>query len=115
MNDSRQRDSMGRFIDGHTNISPGRKPRAVEQEYLATMEQIVSGDVWERIVQQAAVDAQLGDSKARVWLSAYLLGMPISRTQEVEESNAMDESVQRVIDGMRADAQASGDHTNGAE
>ncbi len=96
----RGRDSMGRFIDGNSG-GPGRKPREIEKQYMAVMEQVTNLDVWRKIVEQATIDAQLGDAKARTWISGYLLGQPISRIQEVEpETNAMEEEVQRVAAKM---------------
>ncbi len=103
MNDlPRGRDSMGRFVDGNSG-GPGRKPRKIEQEYMAVMEQVTNLDVWRKIVEQATIDAQLGDSKARTWISGYLLGQPISRVQEVEpEVDGMTALVEQVKEKMLA-------------
>ena len=79
------RDSNGRFTAGNPG-GPGRRPREIELEYLATMEQIVSGEAWTAIVNRATTDAIGGDAKARTWLSAYLLGQPISRAEQPEEN-----------------------------
>ncbi len=100
MSNQPHRDANGRFTDGNPG-GPGRKARQVELEYLMTMETIVSGEAWQAIVKKATQDAIEGDAKARSWLSAYLLGMPISRVQEVEEeSNAMDDIVRKVQEGL---------------
>ncbi len=80
------RDSNGRFSPGNPG-GPGRKPREIEQEYIAKMESIVSGDAWEAIVQKAKDDAIQGDSRARAWLSGYLLGQPIARVESAESES----------------------------
>jgi hypothetical protein len=79
------RDSNGRFVTGNAG-GPGRKPREIEIEYLNTMESIVSGEAWTAICNRAVLDATNGDAKARTWLSAYLLGQPISRVEAQEEN-----------------------------
>jgi hypothetical protein len=78
------RDANGRFVTGHNQPGPGRKPRAVEQAYLTTMESVCDEEAWQKIVERATLDAIAGDGKARLWLSGYLLGQPIQRTQEVK-------------------------------
>jgi len=79
------RDSNGRFAPGNPG-GPGRKPREVEEEYLAVMEQVVSGEAWQAIVERATTDAIAGDAKARQWIAGYLLGMPVSRVEAPEEN-----------------------------
>jgi hypothetical protein len=101
------RDSNGRFSVGNPG-GPGRKPREVEREYLSTMESIVSGEAWQAIVQRATQDAIGGDSKARTWLSAYLLGMPISRVEEPEGTDPMTEMIERWRQAKLAMAQELG-------
>lgn len=91
----RQRDGMGRFTNGNPG-GPGRPRRKVEEEYLASMETIVDVEAWQQIVKRATIDAIAGDAKARSWLSGYLMGMPISRTEEVPATNAIDEALARM-------------------
>ena len=83
------RDANGRFANGNPG-GPGRKPREIEIEYLAKMESIVSGETWKAICKRAADDAVAGDSKARAWLSAYLLGQPIARLSTEEPESGLD-------------------------
>ncbi len=69
------RDSSGRFVKGYQG-GPGRKPRRTEDQYLkATVDSITLAD-WKEIVEKAAAQAKRGDSRARQWLSDYLLGKP---------------------------------------
>lgn len=75
------RDSFGRFAAGNAG-GPGRRRREVEEEYLRTLENVVSGEAWLAICNRAVLDATNGDPKARQWLTGYLLGMPISRSEE---------------------------------
>lgn len=71
-----QRDEKGRFVKGHNAPGPGRPPRATEADYLAAMTEIVTLDSWRAIVKRALADALQGDSRARAWLSGYLIGKP---------------------------------------
>jgi len=70
---SDDRDQLGRFKPGNTG-GPGRPRRCVEADYLAVLSDAVPLAVWRRIVETAALEAAAGDSRARAWLSAYLLG-----------------------------------------
>lgn len=88
------RDSNGRFTQGNPG-GPGRKPREVEQRFLATMATIVDDEAWESIVKKATLDAAGGDAKARQWISSYMLGMPISRIEEPEGGDPMMEMIER--------------------
>ncbi len=67
------RDAHGRFAKGHPG-GPGRPRRAVEQEYLATLNAAASLERWRQIIDRAIKDAIDGDARAREWLSQYLLG-----------------------------------------
>ncbi len=69
------RDPKGRFVVGNSG-GPGRPKRQAEEEYLAVLSERITVDVWARIVEKAAADALSGDSKARDWLSRYLLPDP---------------------------------------
>jgi hypothetical protein len=95
------RDANGRFVPGGAG-GPGRRPRQIEAEYLAKMESIVSGEAWESIVKKATADAIAGDPRARQWLSAYLLGMPISRVEQVEEEeDSITKFIRQVAEQMK--------------
>ncbi len=69
---SGSRDKKGRFTPGHPG-GPGRPPRATEEEYLAVTIGECPIEAWQKIVAKAVLDAQKGDSRAREWLSRYLL------------------------------------------
>lgn len=104
MSDIVKRDSNGRFTQG-TSGGPGRKPREIEQEYLATMATIVDAEAWKAIIQKATVDAIAGDAKARSWISGYMLGMPVSRVEEPEQSNKVEELIEQWVQAKAARAQ----------
>lgn len=89
-----QRDANGRFLPG-TRGGPGRKPRQVEEEYLRSMTEICDSEAWEAITKRAVQDAISGDSKARNWLSGYLLGQPVARTEEPRKTR-MDDILARL-------------------
>jgi hypothetical protein len=67
------RASNGRFMKGHPG-GPGRPRRAVEQEYLVTLNAAVTLEAWRQIVDRAVADALKGDGKARDFLAKYLIG-----------------------------------------
>lgn len=102
MTNSVHRDANGRFTTGNPG-GPGRKPRDVEIEYLTAMEQVVSGEAWQAIVEKATADAIAGDAKARQWLSGYLLGMPVSRIVAEEPENALEKVLRQLNANMRTD------------
>ena len=56
-------------------------PRPKEEQYLDIMLRTCTPDDWEKIVLSAVTRAKAGDSKAREWLSNYILGKPIERTE----------------------------------
>ena len=66
------RQSGGKFAVGNPG-GPGRPRRAVETEYLATLNEAVSLEDWREVVKRALADAKRGCSKARDWLSKHLL------------------------------------------
>ena len=101
---SRPRDSMGRFLTGGPG-GPGRKPRDREMAYLVAMESIVDDQAWLAIVERAVLDAKNGDAKARSWLSGYLMGMPVSRSQEVDKVSPIEEALARWVEGKRQAAE----------
>ena len=69
------RDHMGRFAAGNGG-GPGRPKRQAEEDYLQTLSERVPLALWAEIVDKAASDAAAGDSKARDWLSKYLMPQP---------------------------------------
>ncbi len=51
--------------------APARRP--VEREYFATLNAVVTLDVWKRICLRTVADAEAGDAKARDWLAKHLM------------------------------------------
>ena len=100
----RPRDSMGRFQPGGPG-GPGRRPRDREMAYLVAMESIVDDQAWLAIVERAVQDAKGGDAKARSWLSGYLMGMPVSRSQEVDKVSPIEEALAHWVEGKRQAAE----------
>ena len=56
-----------------------------EMSYLEAMADIVTLADWEQIVVRAVNDAVGGDSKARTWISDYLIGKPITRIASIAQ------------------------------
>lgn len=57
------RDAKGRFVKGN-KASPGRPPRATEQEYLDKVLDVVPLDRFARMVEKQAQRADRGDIRA---------------------------------------------------
>lgn len=72
-NNPKGRDTSGRFSEGN-KFGKGRPPRAVEQDYLSVLSEVMSLGDWRKIVIRAVEDAQKGNAKARDWVSRYALG-----------------------------------------
>lgn len=75
------RDDHGHFLPGSGPNSPGRPPRAIEDQYLQTLRATVTPEQWKAICERAVADALQGtDTPARVaalkWLAKYLLPAP---------------------------------------
>ena len=80
-----ERNEKGQFVKGEYSGGPGRPKRRTEQEYLdATIARVTIKD-WREIVDKAVWQAKKGDSKARAWLSDYLLGPPVQKLQHQGE------------------------------
>ena len=69
-----------RFLPGNPG-GPGRPARCVEREYLEVTIGSVSPAQWRRIVKKAVADAEAGDSRAREWLSRWLLPAPAEKLE----------------------------------
>lgn len=74
------RNDKGQFIPG-SGGGPGRPKRRTEEQYLDAMISRVTVKDWREIVDKAVSQAKRGDSRARVWLSDYLLGPAPQRLQ----------------------------------
>lgn len=53
----------------------------MEERYLAALYRRVSTADWNAIIDSAVARAKAGDSTARQWLSDYLLGKPVQRSE----------------------------------
>ncbi len=73
MMSSDHRQGNGRFADGNPG-GPGRPRRAVERQYLAALSDAISLEDWQEIVKATVTRAKEGDSKARDWLTRYVIG-----------------------------------------
>src|SRR5438552_1917295 len=62
----------GRFMKGGPG-GPGRPARHVEEDYLQAFSAVSLAD-WKMVIKRALADAKKGDSRARDWLSRYILG-----------------------------------------
>ena len=78
------RDSNGRFVKGNQAAKGnggGRPPKRREERYLEITMSACTFKDWREIVKKAVTQAKDGDSSARKWLSDYLLGPPVQRTE----------------------------------
>ena len=75
------RKTNGQFAKGHSGNPQGRPKRSTEERYLRALSTFVTMEDWEKIVRSAVSRAKCGDSTARQWLSDYLIGKPVQRTE----------------------------------
>jgi hypothetical protein len=85
------RDSSGRFVPGNPG-GPGRPLRRVELDYLKAVRDGCSLDDIRTITMRAVQQAKDGDSRARDWLSRYLLGTPIAVAPKLSDLAFQEES-----------------------
>jgi len=79
------RDQAGRFTSGN-KASPGRPPKAIEDQYLQALRRSVSLKDFEAIVRRAVLDAKKGNKSAREWISRYCVDLAIeARLERIEE------------------------------
>jgi recombinational DNA repair protein RecR len=97
------RDEKGRFIKGHEKIG-GRKSKATEQSYLSIMLDVISEDDFREIVIKARDQAKRGDATARKWISDYILGMPVQRTELSGPDGEPITFIEKVVDVSDSDA-----------
>lgn len=99
-----ERNDKGQFIPG-SGGGPGRPKRRTEQEYLdATISRVTLKD-WREIVDKAVWQAKKGDSRARAWLSDYLLG---PAPQRLQHEGAEGGAIEHIIRVVREDNRALG-------
>lgn len=83
------RGTNGRFTKGNPG-GPGRPRREVEQEYRNATLGKVHMTRWRKIVARAVDDAEVGDAKARSWLTDILGLRPPQRISETDpDGNTM--------------------------
>ena len=73
-----ERQTNGTFALGHAG-GPGRPKRSTEENYLEALSEQVTLKDWTEVVTRALDDGKAGDSRARDWLSRYLISERISR------------------------------------
>lgn len=69
------------WTKGVSGNPSGRKPRAVEEKFTKRMASRVKLADWDEIIDTAVKLAKRGDPSARKWLSDYLMGTPVNRTE----------------------------------
>lgn len=91
-----------------------QKRRPIEREYLAALNSAVPLDSWKEICKRAADDALAGDSKAREWLSKWLLGVEsrVLTTLAAQETDISSEAAadneiancrEKIVDSQKKD------------
>lgn len=98
-----ERDASGKFIKGNSGNPTGRAPREREERYYEIMKSSVTFDKWKRIVEKATDQAMRGDAVARKWLSDYLIGPPIQRSEVTGAEGGALEVIFREVDNGATD------------
>lgn len=80
------RNNKGQFVKGQSGNPVGRPKRDVEKAYYDATVGKVSLVEWQAVVDRALVDAKGGNAEARRWLSEYLMGKPVQRTELTGEA-----------------------------
>jgi hypothetical protein len=75
------RKANGQFAKGHSGNPGGRAKNDYSERRIRQMQRLVTAADWEKIVLTAVARAKAGESTARQWISDYLLGKPIQRTE----------------------------------
>jgi hypothetical protein len=73
-------DENGKFAKGNPG-GPGRPKKEREQKFYEITLTAVTFDDWKAIVCKAKDQAKRGDAVARKWLSDYLIGPPVQRSE----------------------------------
>jgi len=75
------RDANGKFVKGNSGNPTGRAPKERELRYYEILKTRVSFDDWSEIIDKTVQQAKRGDAVARKWLSDYLVGAPVQRSE----------------------------------
>lgn len=97
-----QRDEDGKLKRGSVLNPKGRPKKEREQAYYDVLVSSVSKDDWSAIIGRAVIDAKRGDAVARKWISDYLIGPPIQKT-EIGGANGGPLIVEYINDWRRVD------------
>lgn len=92
------------WVKGVSGNPAGRKPRTAEEKFVKRMASRVKASDWNEIIDQAVKLAKRGDAPARKWLSDYLMGTPVQRT-EITGANGDPLTVQVIKGASYADLQ----------
>ncbi len=79
------RDQFGRFLPG-TTAGPGRPRKPRNPAYLRMVEEVVSLEDWQEILERFKRYALGGDLDALKFLAPYLLGRPATAAPEHDEN-----------------------------
>jgi len=83
-NGTKERDAKGRFTKGN-HASPGRKPRATEEEYQDAFYSVVTIERFKRMVEAQARRAEKGDIQAFNAIANRVI--PIIEKRELSGTN----------------------------
>ena len=75
-----KRDANGHFVKG-SDGGPGRKKRAIEDDYTEILKNCVTKQDWQLIIMKAVSQARRGNPIARKFIADYIVGPPVIRTQ----------------------------------
>ena len=90
------------FKPGQINNPHGRPKREVEKEYLHVLMGVVTIAKWKQVCEKALKQAMAGDTRARDWLSKYLMGPPPTKPTSninIDFSKLSDKQLERIADG----------------
>lgn len=76
-----QRDENGKVKPGSVLNPHGRPKKEREVKFYELTLNSVTFDDWKEIIEKAVRQAKNGDAVARKWLSDYLMGPPVQRSE----------------------------------
>lgn len=102
------RDENGRFIPGNPG-SPGRPKRQTEIDYMGMLQEALTPAKWKQIVNTAISNAIAGDTRARRWISDYVLGKPVQTLELIGTEQAQ---LAELLQVVKAQGLSAGDLFN---